>query len=455
MLTGMPRYELKDGSSNKFWDITLSGESFTTRWGRIGTDGQEKTWSFDDAATARKEYDKLVREKVKKGYQLVGEGEEGASASAPELEAAILQDPDSVEAYLVYGDWLQRQGDPRGRLIALQHAAMEARGEEAEQLQEEVSAFIEEHQDALLGSLVEAMDAAGLEDDLQVEWRLGFIRSARVGRKDSYSERDIAALVKELLAHPSARFIQELTIGMVSFDGINAYEGVLAGLTEVLTRLGGSKTLRRLFIGDFEYPGDKEISASHLADVSPLYTLLPNLRALRLRGACAELGDIDLPELREFTLETGGLPRAAVESITTAKWPKLERLEVWFGGDHPGQERRVEELQPILEGRGLPNLKALGLCNAEFTDALCRVLPGAKVLPRLERLDLSRGTLSDEGARLLAENAAAFAHLQHLDVTENALTEEGQRLVAALCPSVSAGNQRDFDGDRRYAAVGE
>lgn len=24
MLTGMPRYELKDGGSNKFWDITLS-----------------------------------------------------------------------------------------------------------------------------------------------------------------------------------------------------------------------------------------------------------------------------------------------------------------------------------------------------------------------------------------------------------------------------------------------
>src|SRR5688572_21924126 len=39
-----------------------------------------------------------------------------------ELEDQIAEDPLAVEPYLVYADWLQAQGDPRGELIAVQHA---------------------------------------------------------------------------------------------------------------------------------------------------------------------------------------------------------------------------------------------------------------------------------------------------------------------------------------------
>jgi uncharacterized protein (TIGR02996 family) len=457
----MPRYEFKEGSSSKFWQITLTDNTFTTRWGRIGTDGQEKTQSFDTPAAAQKEYDKLVREKEKKGYELVGDGEgedgesedgeDGESASNPELEAAIIANPDNADAYLVYGDWLQRQGDPRGELIALQHAAMQASGEEATKLKQQVSALLKKRKGTLLGDLADAVK----EEELKVEWHLGFIRSARVGQKDYDSERDVGELVKELLAHPSARFIQGLTIGMAHYDDENDYGDVVTALTEALTEQGGSKTLQSLFIGDFEYPDDTEISWSHIHDVSALYKLLPNLRSLRLRGASVELGNVDLPELREFTVETGGLPLSAVKSITAAQWPKLEKLEVWFGSDNYGGEGGVEDIQPLLDGKGLPKLKSLGLCNSEFTDELCKLLPQAKVLPQLARLDLSMGTMSDAGARILAENAAAFAHLEHLDLTRNTLTDEGTKLVAKLCPSVAAGDQREYDEDYRYAAVGE
>ncbi|MFP2906114.1 WGR domain-containing protein [Pyxidicoccus sp. 3LFB2] len=457
----MPRYEFKEGSSSKFWQITLSDNTFTTRWGRIGTDGQEKTQTFDSAAAAQKEYDKLVREKEKKGYELVGEGDDGEgggdddeggeSASNPELEAAIIANPDNADAYLVYGDWLQRQGDPRGELIALQHAAMQASGEEATKLKKQVSALLKKRKGALLGDLADAT----AEEELKVEWHLGFIRTARVGQKDYDSDRDIGELVKELLAHPSAKFLQGLTIGMAHFDDENDYEGTITSLTEALTEMGGSKTLQSLFIGDFEFPDDTEISWSHLHDVSALYKLLPNLRSLHLRGHSLELGTVDLPELREFTIETGGLPLSAVKSIAAAKWPKLEKLEVWFGADNYGAEGGVEDIQPILDAKGLPKLKSLGLCNSEFTDELCKVLPQSKVLPQLERLDLSKGTMSDASARIFSENAAAFAHLKHLDLTENTLTDEGEKLVAKLCPSVAAGNQREYDEEYRYAAVGE
>lgn len=55
----------------KFWAIKLDGASHTVRFGKIGTSGQEKTKDFDDEEAAKKDYDKLVLEKTKKGYEEV------------------------------------------------------------------------------------------------------------------------------------------------------------------------------------------------------------------------------------------------------------------------------------------------------------------------------------------------------------------------------------------------
>jgi DNA ligase-1 len=68
---GKRRFEFSEGTSNKFWEISLSGKSHTVTFGRIGTEGQTKTKDFADEAAARKDYDKLVREKTGKGYQEV------------------------------------------------------------------------------------------------------------------------------------------------------------------------------------------------------------------------------------------------------------------------------------------------------------------------------------------------------------------------------------------------
>src|SRR5688572_24306996 len=73
----MPRYEFSEGSSNKFWDITLTGKSFTTTYGKIGANGQTTIKTFKSDGDAKKEHDKLVAEKTKKGYKLVGGGVKG------------------------------------------------------------------------------------------------------------------------------------------------------------------------------------------------------------------------------------------------------------------------------------------------------------------------------------------------------------------------------------------
>lgn len=61
---GARRFEMAE----KFWEVALDGVTVTTRWGKVGTAGQEKAKAFASEEKAKKEYDKLVAEKTGKGY---------------------------------------------------------------------------------------------------------------------------------------------------------------------------------------------------------------------------------------------------------------------------------------------------------------------------------------------------------------------------------------------------
>jgi cell wall assembly regulator SMI1/predicted DNA-binding WGR domain protein len=63
------RFELKDGSSSKFWEISVSGKTQTVRFGRIGTNGQVKTKLFPTSSAAAKDAERLIAQKLKKGYR--------------------------------------------------------------------------------------------------------------------------------------------------------------------------------------------------------------------------------------------------------------------------------------------------------------------------------------------------------------------------------------------------
>jgi predicted DNA-binding WGR domain protein len=63
------RFEFTSDSSNKFWEITLDGSQHIVRYGRIGTNGQSVTKTFPDSATAKRDYERLIRNKEAKGYR--------------------------------------------------------------------------------------------------------------------------------------------------------------------------------------------------------------------------------------------------------------------------------------------------------------------------------------------------------------------------------------------------
>src|SRR5690242_16795898 len=64
----------QEGSSNKFWNATVEGSTFTVHYGRIGTEGQTVEKKFGSEAEAAKAFEKKRAEKLKEGYR---EGEAG------------------------------------------------------------------------------------------------------------------------------------------------------------------------------------------------------------------------------------------------------------------------------------------------------------------------------------------------------------------------------------------
>jgi predicted DNA-binding WGR domain protein len=58
----------QSGDSNKFWSINQIENSYTVTWGKIGTGGRTNDKSFSTVDECSKEVEKLVREKLNKGY---------------------------------------------------------------------------------------------------------------------------------------------------------------------------------------------------------------------------------------------------------------------------------------------------------------------------------------------------------------------------------------------------
>jgi predicted DNA-binding WGR domain protein len=67
----------QDDISNKFWTIELVGNTCITTNGRVGAQPRETRKQFENEQVAKREYEKLIAEKLHKGYV------EGAVASAP------------------------------------------------------------------------------------------------------------------------------------------------------------------------------------------------------------------------------------------------------------------------------------------------------------------------------------------------------------------------------------
>lgn len=62
------RFEFSDDKSDKFWEISVNGAEVTVCYGRIGNNGRTQVKSLADANAAASHAEKLVQQKLGKGY---------------------------------------------------------------------------------------------------------------------------------------------------------------------------------------------------------------------------------------------------------------------------------------------------------------------------------------------------------------------------------------------------
>lgn len=395
-------------------------------------------------AAARASFEKQAEE-GKKGWQkfartesqVAGAGDEGLApaASNPALEGPLRTAAEPAQAARVYADWLQSQGDLRGELAALIQGGRQA----------DADAFLAANANRLLGDLDVAL-GGGVSG---LEWTHGFLTGARLKiRPDADDALD--ALTAAFLALPLARFVTRLRFGLAGFESDNDWTSTLAAVT------ASPRAAQITALHFTEYTSeDCEISWTPFGDFSAAWTRLPALEELHIRsGQGGNLGALNLPSLKKFVRESGGLAREELDAIVAADWPKLQHLEIWTGREEYGAQGTVGSLARILDGQAAGSLTHLGIVNCEFTPDLIGPLAVSKVLPRLKSLDLSKGVLMDAEALELIRHRAAFAHLQRLDLSENLFNEAGPQLQQAL-PNAILTDQRYEEDDYRYTAVGE
>lgn len=82
--------EFEEGNSSKFWRARVEGKTLYVNYGKIGSNGQTQVKDFPTSAAANTEYEKLVREKRKKGYVDAGGG--GGSGDEPDDDDDVDED---------------------------------------------------------------------------------------------------------------------------------------------------------------------------------------------------------------------------------------------------------------------------------------------------------------------------------------------------------------------------
>ena len=182
------------------------------------------------------------------------------NARNPALEAPLLADPYDREAWIVYGDWLQQQGDPRGEYIALR-AAWLANPSDRE-ARDRLDRCAGHHGDYFRGPLKGELGWSFVDSTGLPMWPTDAITS------------------------PEARFVTRLSI-TPQFEG---------RVDEIIAQDGPHLpvTVRRLFIGGVD-----------LTTLAPLAATLDRLHELSFRTAIRtdELSSFEFPALRTLDFE--------------------------------------------------------------------------------------------------------------------------------------------------------
>jgi uncharacterized protein (TIGR02996 family) len=327
------------------------------------------------------------------------------------LEAAIAAAPDDVERWLVYADWLQQQGHPRGELIRLDVES--ARTADSAQ-----QATLREHAAALAAAL--PFDRALGPSARRT---CGFVTHATLGyaSTDFVAERPGDAFLAgdarlerlgPLLAHDDGRYLAELALQTA---GPGDWAEALA-----LVRARAPASLRRL-----------SLYARQAAELPGGEVLPDSVRALRLEAGQLGAEAVQAPRLTVLDVEAAGFEPSVMDALAASALPALTTLRV-----SARYTPLAPSLRPLLSAQW-PALTHLALHGLVLWPEDLRALARSGLLARLSSLDLSSSAFL-AGLSRVAEAAGA---LERLDVSGCQLLPAQVDALRVQLPRVAVDSQ--------------
>jgi len=460
----MRTFQFSDAKSHKFWNIEVSGNSFTVTYGKIGTAGQTQTKSFPTAEKTRAEADKLVAEKTKKGY--VETTPKAAVSDAEAFDKTLTANPYDHAGWCAYADYLAEQGDPRGEFMQVQLALEdESRSKkERDDLRKREAALLKKHQETWLGSLAPFLLNP---KPPKREWRKETI--AYRFRRGWLAELEIPNLGVEFaraLNHcPEARFLNRLHVHRNAYEyPANASDipdwadGTYApgpdlpkGVDQhemsyhVLARFPHFPAVRAFHLGNPITPEHDDTDQCHTEGEMAYHYLkqMPNVEEIRLLAHRVDTGKLfalPMPNLR--ILQVFHASSYPLDKLAANK--TLGNLTLLLLQPHaPDDENpyiRPRELRAVCRSANLPKLSHLLMRYTTVGDEGVAEIISSGLIKRLKVLDLLGGCVTDDGAKLLAK-CPELRNLERLNLDTNALTAAGIKALKDTGVNFSAKSQ--------------
>lgn len=260
-----------------------------------------------------------------------------------QLEAAIDAHPDQADNYLVLGDLLQQQGDPRGELIALHRAKPEDSKARIMALQRELGP-----EPPRYGSWT---------------WFYGFVQ-----RYQNIVDADEAKPVRALLEHPSLRHLTALNLDL----GGSEYDERQWLIDAIAQRPRPS--WRALTINSYLRGGNDPPSGE--LDASSLWAVLPRIQTVCLTARYLTPGELRSETLERLVLD-GQVVGSELAPVFAGSAPRLKELEL--------HDTDADQLAAAIEaGTQLPALTKLVVSYAT-PSVQQRILARIPVATFLER----------------------------------------------------------------------
>lgn len=254
--------------------------------------------------------------------------------------------------------------------------------------------------------------------------------------------KNARTMFEEILEDPELPELEEIIIGCWGESWDNNAQAILDGIAANKDRFANVKSL---FIGDMEAE-ECEVSWIEQANYENLWDALPQLEKLTIQGSTnLSLGKVAHDNLKSLEIICGGLPKGVLQSIGEAKLPGLQVLKLYIGIEDYGFDGGAADIEAMLLKSDFPKLEYLGIMDSEIQDVITAIVATSKYMDQVEALDLSMGSLTDQGGEILLKEIPAHDNIKYVNLEYHYMSDAMMEKLEGLSAEVNVDDQQEDD----------